>query len=55
MQFHATVRCHTQSLSLLALVDSGADDSFLDAAVASQMGITLESLNSPMQVKVGAT
>ena len=49
MQFSATLRWHSQSLSLLALVDSGADENFIDSTVASQAGISLEPLPSPLQ------
>lgn len=49
MQLHATLSLHTQSLSLLALVDSGADESFLDTSVVSQLGISLEPLDFPIQ------
>ena len=49
MQFSTTLRWQSQSRSLLALVDSGADENFLDAGVASQMGINIEPLPSPLQ------
>ena len=38
------------SLPLLALIDSGAEQSFLDAELVSQAGIGIEPLDSPVRV-----
>ncbi len=47
----ATLVWHSQSLSLSALIDSGADESFLDRNVAMQMEIKTEPLDSPLEAK----
>lgn len=41
MQIQATLCLNQHSLPLLALVNSGTDDSFLDAKLASQTGIPI--------------
>lgn len=40
-----------QSPSILALIDSGADGSFVDRKVAKQMGIETEPLDCPLEAK----
>lgn len=48
MLIQATL-CHKQcSLPLQALIDSGAEESFLDESVALQCGISLEKLKHPL-------
>ena len=50
MQIQATL-CHTQlSLPLLALLDSGAEQSFLDSNLVSQAGISVKPVDCPMKV-----
>lgn len=49
MELPTTLRWQTQTRFLSALVDSGADENFLDAGVASDMGISMELLPSPLQ------
>lgn len=48
MQLEATLCLDQLSLPLLALVDSGADEDFLDATLAAQAGITSEPLAVPL-------
>lgn len=50
LQLQASLCINQQFLSLLALGDSGADDSFLDARLASQVGIHTVPLDSPISV-----
>jgi len=47
-QLEAVLCCNQQSLPLLALVDSGADENFLDIDIAAQAGIPCEVLDSPL-------
>ncbi|KAI9517191.1 hypothetical protein NQZ68_008448 [Dissostichus eleginoides] len=47
-QLEAVLCCNQQSLPLLALVDSGADENFLDINIAAQAGIPSEVLDSPL-------
>ncbi|KAI9536829.1 hypothetical protein NQZ68_031138 [Dissostichus eleginoides] len=49
-QLEAVLCCNQQSLPLLALVDSGADENFLDIDIAAQAGIPSEVLDSPLNV-----
>ena len=46
----ATLSWQNRSLPLSALVDSGADESFLDRRVARQLGVDLIPLDVPMEV-----
>ncbi len=48
MQFQATLCLGVETYSLLALVDSGADENFLDINLASQAGIPVEPLDRYM-------
>ena len=48
MQLEATLCWDQQSLPLCALVDSGADDSFIDSNLAAQAGILSEPLTNPL-------
>ncbi len=50
LQLQASLCVNQQSLSLLALVDSGTNDRFLDAKFASQAGIHTVPLDSPISV-----
>lgn len=36
---------------LFALIDSGADESFLDSAVVEQLGLSIECLDEPIEAK----
>lgn len=47
-QLAATISYKTLTLPLLALIDSGAEENFLDQQVADQAGIKLEALDSPV-------
>lgn len=49
MQLEATLCWNRQSLPLRALVDSGADESFLDSKLAAQAGILSEPLTAPLE------
>lgn len=44
MQFNASLVCHGDSIPFLALVDSGADDKFIDSSLVTQAGIPVEAL-----------
>ncbi|KAJ8004088.1 hypothetical protein DPEC_G00155150 [Dallia pectoralis] len=48
MQLDATLSWEQQSLQLSALVDSGADENFLDSNLVSQAGIPVEVLPAPL-------
>ena len=48
VQLEATLCWEQQSLPLLALIDSGADENFLDITLATQAGITSEQLDVPI-------
>lgn len=48
MQLEAKLCWNQQSLLLLALVDSGADEKFLDIHFAAQAGIATEPLEVPI-------
>ena len=50
-QLSATLCWNTQSLPITALVDSGADESFLDREVARQLGLELLLLDTPLLVR----
>lgn len=50
LQLQSTLYWSRESLPLVALVDSGADDNFIDANIVSQANIPLEPLNSPRDV-----
>ena len=52
MQIQATLCFNLHSLLLLALVDSGANDDFLDVKFASQVGILVELLESLITVTI---
>lgn len=45
---HATLTYHDQSSRLLALIDSGAEESFLDEVLAEQLRIPTELLDTPL-------
>lgn len=45
---NATLLWQTQELPLFVLIDSGADESFIDRSVVKQMGIETEPLNHPL-------
>uniref|UniRef100_A0A8C5DKJ9 Retrotransposon gag domain-containing protein n=1 Tax=Gouania willdenowi TaxID=441366 RepID=A0A8C5DKJ9_GOUWI len=47
-QIQASLCVNTLSIPLLALIDSGAEDNFLDQQVALQAGIELETLSAPV-------
>ena len=49
--FHAILLCGDQSKSLWVLIDSGADKSFLDTTLASELNIPSQSLSIPMDVR----
>ena len=40
-----------QSKSLRVLIDSGEDESFMDATIASELGIPIQPLSVPMDVR----
>ena len=48
-QLHATLTFKGQSTELLALIDSGADESFLDSHVVRQLGLATETLDQPLE------
>lgn len=48
LQIQATICYKLLTLPLLALVDSGAEDNFLDNDVARQSGVALEPLEKPL-------
>ncbi len=48
MQFQATLCLRVETFSLSALIDSGADENFLDSNFASQAGIPVEQLAKSM-------
>lgn len=48
MQLQATLCVNKVELPLLALVDSGADDCFLDKELAMRSGIPVETLEAPL-------
>lgn len=48
MQFQATVCWKLEKLPLLALVDSGADENFMDIILVSQADITTKPLTTPL-------
>ena len=50
----ATLSWQNRSLHLSALVDSGADESFLDREVARQLGIDFIPLDLSMEVNLSA-
>ncbi|XP_037626231.1 uncharacterized protein LOC119488550 [Sebastes umbrosus] len=50
MQFNASLVCQGDSIPLLALVDSGADDNFIDSTLVTQAGIPVEALPAPKDV-----
>jgi len=50
VQSNASLLVSNESISLLALLDSGADDNFSDSNLVSQTGIPLEPLNAPEDV-----
>ena len=45
--FHAILLWGNQSKSLQVLIDSGADDSFLDATLTSELNIPTQPLSIP--------
>lgn len=47
-KLHATISTQGQSHELLALVDSGADESFLDLEVVKQLSIPTVELPKPI-------
>lgn len=47
-QIHATMCLNTLAVPLLALIDSGAEENFIDQQVARQAGIKLETLKNPV-------
>ena len=47
----ATLLLNQQSLSLPALVDSGADESFLDAQLVASAGISTQPLTAPLNAR----
>lgn len=49
MELRATLCWGEQALSLTALVDSGADENFLDANLAAQAGVACEQLDTPVR------
>ena len=50
LQLHSTLYWSRESLPLMTLVDSGADDNFIDANIVSQANIPLENLDPPRDV-----
>lgn len=48
-QLHATICWRDQTLELLALIDSGADKSFLDTTLVKQLGLPTELLEEPLE------
>ena len=51
LQLTASLSCDSGSFSVNALVDSGADDNFMDLGFARKVGIPLEALPDPITVK----
>ncbi|KAF7641247.1 hypothetical protein LDENG_00287690, partial [Lucifuga dentata] len=49
LQLQATICLSNLHLPLSALIDSGADDNFLDEELARQAGIPCEALDSPLR------
>jgi hypothetical protein len=49
--FHAILLWGNQSKSLWVLIDSGADYSFRDATLASELGIPTQPLSIPMDFR----
>lgn len=52
LQVPATLQVNQFSNSLLALIDSGAEQNFLDADLVKQAGIAIEPLPTPVPVSV---
>ncbi len=48
-QLHAIICWRNQTLELQALIDSGADESFLDTTLVRQLGLTTEQLKEPLE------
>ena len=48
---HAILLWGEQSKSLRGLVDSGADESFMDTTLVSELGIPIQPLSIPMDVR----
>ena len=48
-QLHATLSWKDQTLEVLALIDSGADESFLDTRLVKQLGLPTEPLEEPQE------
>ena len=49
--FHAILLWGNQSKSLWVLIDSGADESFFDATLSSELNIPTQPLSIPMDVR----
>lgn len=51
LQTDASIEWGKQALSLPLLIDSGADESFIDTGVCNQLGIDTEPLPVPLEIK----
>jgi hypothetical protein len=49
--FHAILLWGNQSKSLWVLIDSGADESFMNVTLASELGMPTQPLSIPMDVR----
>lgn len=49
LQMPVTLCWQHQPIPLQALVDSGAEENFLDGHLASQLGISIETLDEPLE------
>lgn len=50
LQLQSSILCHCKSIPLLTLVDSGADDNFIDSAIVHQEEIPTEPIDPPRKV-----
>jgi hypothetical protein len=50
-RLHATLLWGDQSKSLRVFIDSGADESFMDATLVLELGIPTQPLSVPMDVR----
>ena len=49
LQLPASLLWHSQSLHLTALIDSGADENFIDRNAAEQLGLEIVTLKTPLE------